>query len=117
MNTPIPINNKYTGGQFMNTAMMDEDYITVGSHVDEITLNKIKRSEYIDFGKLIPKDRVLVEEENRMELIFKGGHSYYVSSFRHKWDKWIQQMGTGIQGVFKYIHKILPSSIIGAYWV
>ena len=69
---------KYTKGQYVNTAMMDEDYITVGSHLDEVTLNKIKNSEYVDFGKLIPKDRILATEENRLELVMKGGHTYYV---------------------------------------
>ena len=72
------ITPKYTKGQYVNTAMMDEDYITVGSHLDEVTLNKIKNSEYVDFGKLIPKDRILATEENRLELVMKGGHTYYV---------------------------------------
>ena len=56
----------FSNSQFMNTAMMDEDYITVGSHIDDVTINKIKKGEYIDFGKLIPRDRILIEEENKL---------------------------------------------------
>ena len=37
----------FSNSQFMNTAMMDDDYITVGSHIDEVTINKIKKGEYI----------------------------------------------------------------------
>ena len=56
---------------------MDEDYLVVGSHVDEATRSKIKNSEYIDFSKLLPKDRVLAEEDGRMELIVKNGRTYW----------------------------------------
>ena len=62
----------------MHTAMIDEDYIMVGSHVDEATLTKIKNSEYVDIAKLIPKDRILANEDNRLELVVKAGHTYYV---------------------------------------
>ena len=85
---------KNSSQQFMHTSMIDEDYMVVGSHVDENTYQKIKRGEYIDFGKLVPKDRILVEEENRLELVMKGGQTYYVpiadvtdiNSFS-KWEK------------------------------
>ena len=50
----------------------------MGNHIDEQTLNKIKRGEYVDFGRLIPKDRILAAEENCLELVVKGGHTYYV---------------------------------------
>ena len=71
---------KHSNNQFVFTAMMDEDedYITVGSHVDEFTIGKIRRSEYIDFGKLIPRDQILVAEDSRLELVVKGGQTYYV---------------------------------------
>ena len=80
--------------QFAHTALIDEEYITVGNHVDEVTLSKIKKGDYVDFGKLIPKDRILAIEENRMELIMKGGHTYYVpvseSTEINSFNKWEQ---------------------------
>ena len=69
---------KHRLSQFFNTAMIDKDYMVVGSHVDEATYQRIKQGEFIDFGKLIPKDRIISEEENRLELVIKGGQSYYV---------------------------------------
>ena len=72
------LKDKCSSMQFNHTAMMDKDYITVGSHVDEATILKIKNSEYVDFGKLIPKDRVLAVDENKLELVIKGGQTFYV---------------------------------------
>ena len=57
---------------------MDEDHMGVGSHVDESMWLKMKRGEYIDFGKLIPRDCILATEENRLELVVHGGHTYYM---------------------------------------
>ena len=56
---------------------MDQDYLLVGNHVDKSTQIKIIRGEYIDFGKLLPKDKVLTEEEVRMELVIKNGRSFW----------------------------------------
>ena len=74
----FPVTGKHNTEQFINTAMIDEEYMVVGSHVDNSTVQKIKNGEYVDFGKLIPRDRILTEEDNRLELVIKGGHTYYV---------------------------------------
>ena len=60
------------------TAKMDEDYLVIGAHVDECTQAKITKGEYIDFGKLIPKDKIVSEEDGWMELIMKNGKAYWV---------------------------------------
>ena len=52
---------------FKFIAQMDRDYLVVGSHVDEATQEKIQKGSYIDFSKLIPKDRILTEGDNRLE--------------------------------------------------
>ena len=59
------------------SAQMDEDYLVVGGHVDETTKGKIIKGEYIDFSKLIPRDKVMIEEESRMELVVKDGKAYW----------------------------------------
>ena len=63
--------------EFAFIAKMDQNYLIVGNHVDEVTQQKIWKSEYIDFGKLLPKDKILAEEENRLELIVKGGKTFW----------------------------------------
>ena len=35
--------------------------------------NRIISGEYVDFGKLIPRDRILAEDDARMELTLKNG--------------------------------------------
>ena len=61
------------------SAQMDEDYLVVGGHVDENMKGKIIRGEYVDFSKLIPRDKILVEEDNRMELVVKDGKAFWAS--------------------------------------
>ena len=63
---------------FLHTAMVDKSYIIVVSHVDELIVSKIQKGEYIDFGKLIPHDRVIAQEDQCLELVFQGGKSFYV---------------------------------------
>ena len=65
--------------QFMRSAMMDENFLLVASHVDQMTQEKIVKGEFVDFGRLIPKDRILTsEDENKMQLVMKGNQSYWV---------------------------------------
>ena len=63
---------------FLHTAMVDETYIVVANHVDELTVAKIQQGDYVNFGKLIPRDRVVSHEEQRLELVLRGGKSFYV---------------------------------------
>ena len=57
----------------------DDNYIMVGAHVDESLQEKIKRGEYIDFGKLLPKDKGN-SKETKLSLVYKGGQMYFVPS-------------------------------------
>ena len=63
--------------EFEFIAKIDEDYLVVGGHVDELTQSKIIKGEYVDFGKLLPRDKILTEEDGRMELV-KNGKTYWV---------------------------------------
>ena len=64
-------------GNFKFVAKIDQDYLSVGSHVDQLTQEKIKKGKYIDFSKLLPKDRVLLEEDSRMELVIRNGQTFW----------------------------------------
>ena len=48
--------------------IVDKNYIMVGSHVDENLRNKIVQHEYVDFARLLPRDRLACEDDHRMEL-------------------------------------------------
>ena len=57
----------------------DDDYLLVTAHLDLNTQAKIAKGEYVDFAKLIPKEKGLNSDfENRMELVNRNGHSYFV---------------------------------------
>ena len=59
---------------------MDDDYQAVGSHLDPLTIKKIKEGSYVDFIKLLPKERLEGEEEEKMELVNRGESFGFVSS-------------------------------------
>ena len=45
-----------------------------------ILREKIEKGEFMDFEKLVPKERMMnsgLGDENVMELVSKGGHTYF----------------------------------------
>ena len=93
INWPVPMP---VGGEF--AALVDENYLVIGSHVDRILQLKIASNEYVDFARLIPKNRQSFSrhEDHRMELVSKGGFTYFVpvsdreSALIHNFGKWEQ---------------------------
>ena len=80
---------------FQFVAKIDQDYQAVGSHVDEATQEKIVKGEYVDFAKLLPKDRIsAIEDEGKMELIMRNGQTFWspVSNYEpiNGFGKWEQ---------------------------
>ena len=63
---------------FVHSAMVDESFLLVASHLDQATYDKIVNSEYVDFARLILKDKVLLEYENRLQMINKDGQMFFV---------------------------------------
>ena len=94
-NQLIPINLNVDRPMANFSYQMDEDYLFVASHVDEVIRQKIINGEYVDFIKLIRKDKMSEEEEQKMIMVNKGGMSYWVPmshrnqtiSSYSKWDQ------------------------------
>ena len=64
--------------EFVHSAMVDEMYLSA-SHVDESIVRKIVSGEFVDFGHLITRDQVLLEQqEDRIEIVNKNGQPYLV---------------------------------------
>ena len=63
--------------------MVDEEFLAVAAHVDDSLKAKIIKCEYVDFAKLLPRDVVQAEEDNRMEMVNQGGHTYWVPARDH----------------------------------
>ena len=49
-----------------------------GAYVDKVTQMKIINNEFVDFAKLLLKERVAREDDHRMELVYKAGATYFV---------------------------------------
>ena len=63
---------------FVHSAMVDETYMLVASHLDESIIRKIENSEYVDFTKLIPKDKIVAEDDTELKLVMCEGKTFYV---------------------------------------
>ena len=82
--------------QYQSVASIDESYAMVGVHVDSTLQEKIRRGEYVDFTRLLPRDKQ-VYDDHHLELVYKDGQTYFVpagerdgssssiNSF-HKWE-------------------------------
>ena len=70
----------YNPNQFMRTAMMDEDYLIVAAHVDESLERRIRNGEFVDFARLLPRDRVQMQQDNRLELMNLNGHLTFTAA-------------------------------------
>ena len=87
----VPGNSSYSC-----TASIDEDFMLLGAHIDDNLKKKIAEGEYVNFSKLVQKDRVIQEDDNRLEMISKGGMTYWVpladreNALINGLDKWDQ---------------------------
>ena len=70
--------------ELVHSAMVDESYHLVGSHLDSVIHDKIVNGEYVDFAYLVPKDRILTAEDHRYEMIVKEGKTYWVPANEHE---------------------------------
>ena len=61
-----------------NAQSIDDNYMSIGGHVDSALAQKIVSHQYIDFGRLLPQDRVTCEEDQCMELINRGGSTFFI---------------------------------------
>ena len=64
------------GESSVSHAAIDEEYLVIGGHIDAALQQKIE-FQYIDFSRLIPKDRITKVEDHRFELVIRGGNTYF----------------------------------------
>ena len=123
---PASYNND---NQFVHSALVDQNYFMVAGHVDDTTHCKIIQGEYVDFARLLPRDRVGMVEDNRMELINHNGQAFYVPATDrdnnnsinnfHRWelafwvfsDIYLQHHPTRTAALIQYNHIIQVASL------
>ena len=80
---------------YVHSAMVDEHYLLVGNFIEDTLKEKIMRGEYVDFGKLIARDRIQNEEDFAYKMIIKGGQQFWAPAGGEKssitgFNKWEQ---------------------------
>ena len=92
--------NRFQVGQLAakhHSSLVDDNYLVIGGHVDPVLRGKIIRGEYVDFARLLPKNRSY-NDDGRLELVNRGGQTYFVPANRdlraisnfHKWEQAFQ---------------------------
>ena len=71
----VPGNKDEFDKSIIYALLLDDDYKTVASHIDEQTITRITDGYYIDFARLISKDRI-EEEEPRLLMVNREGQTY-----------------------------------------
>ena len=51
--------------------------MVVGAHIDQALEEEICQGNYIDFAKLLPRDRILSDDESKLELVIKNGKTFW----------------------------------------
>ena len=58
-------------------SLMDKDYQMLDAHVEDSFKKKVLSFEYIDFSKLVGKNKPVKEEDHqRLEIVNRNGMSY-----------------------------------------
>ena len=60
-----------------HSVVVDEDYAIIGVHLDDNLRKKIIQGEFVDFSKLIPKDKIVTEADRRLEIVTKNGQTFF----------------------------------------
>ena len=77
-------NSGLSHGQGLNNVMdrveldMDNQFFHVTCHVEPNLRAKIQWGEYFDLEKLLPKSKMNKGNDNKMDLVFREGHSYFI---------------------------------------
>ena len=58
-------------------SLMDQDYIVVSGQIDQALQERIIPGEYVDFSKLLPKDRVSTLDDDKLELVVHNGKAFW----------------------------------------
>ena len=85
----------------MNEQMLDIDdqFFHVTCHVDPGMHAKIKKGDFVNLEKLLPRMKGPKGQENKLDLVYKDGQSYFIPS--QGAENWITgpQVGAGISNL------------------
>ena len=69
----------------IGAGVSDDDFFNLTCHIEPSLIHKIKKGEYVELEKLMPKEKYHKGEENRLEWVQRDGGTYLVPAQRdHK---------------------------------
>ena len=75
---PALLQSHLAGVVDSNKVIEDDDFFHVSCHVDANLKSRIQRGDFVDLEKLLPRNRRPGGAENRIELVFRDGKSFFV---------------------------------------
>ena len=57
---------------------VDDEFFHVTCHVDPVLKQKMERGDFVDLEKLLPKSKGRAFNENKLDLVYKDGHSFFI---------------------------------------
>ena len=81
--------------ELAHSVMVDEKYLMIGTHLDDTTNLKIIKGDYVEFEKLLPRDKIAAIEDQRMQIVNRGNQTFWVPIKEshgsiHNFHKWEQ---------------------------
>ena len=70
---PIDLEKNY-----VHSLMVDETYMLVAAHLDETMIMRIEEGKFVDFSKLLSKDKLKEQLGTEYRMVIKDGRSHYV---------------------------------------
>ena len=61
-----------------HSSIVDECYMTIGAYLDPNLCDKIKRGDYVDFARLLPREKASNFQDDKLELIYRNGQTFFV---------------------------------------
>ena len=86
--------NQKEQNMLLHSVVADDDYAIVAVHVDKSLNRCIIEGDYIDFSWLIPRDRVSLGADKRLEIVTKNGQMYFQPI--------VECEGIGINNIYKW---------------
>ena len=75
----MPTDNIFNvNNELIHSSMVDQNFLMVAAHVDDRLKHQIACGKYVDFSRLLPKDRGTDEEMQEMRMVNKNGQAFYI---------------------------------------
>ena len=63
----------FTASDLFHSVVVDESYTMIGRHLDESIKRRIQEGEFVDFSRLLPRDRILAINDSHLQLFNNNG--------------------------------------------